>query len=163
MLPLPFIEASMPGKGGADKVVPGRMITIFNPHGPANESWFPKEYGAGYKLSPTLQSLERHRQELTVFSGLCHPQYPSNAGHSIASRMLTGVVGEPKLETNYASPVKSISMDQIAANNIGRDTRFPSLQVSCQEGSGVPGRSVTMSFNANGVAFYFVLSRILFR
>ncbi len=38
MLPLPFIEASMPGKGRADKVVPGRMITIFNPHGPANES-----------------------------------------------------------------------------------------------------------------------------
>ena len=108
------------------------MITIFNPHGPANESWFPTEFGADYKLSPTLQSLERHRGELSVFSGLCHPQYPANAGHSIASRMLTGVVGDPKLETNYASPINSISMDQVAANSIGQDTRFPSLQVSCQ-------------------------------
>ena len=152
VLPLPFIEASLPHKAHAEGGVPGRMITIFNPHGPANESWFPTEFGADYKLSPTLQSLERHRGELSVFSGLCHPQYPANAGHSIASRMLTGVVGDPKLETNYASPIKSISMDQVAANSIGQDTRFPSLQVSCQEGSGVPGRSVTMSFNANGVA-----------
>ena len=103
-------------------------------------------------MSPTLQALEKHRAELSVFSGLCHPRYPANAGHSTASRMLTGVVGDPQLETNYAAPIKSISMDQIAANSVGQATRFPSLQVSCQEGTGVPGRSVTMSFNGNGVA-----------
>ena len=128
------------------------MITIFNPHGPANEFWYPSEFGAGYAMSPTLKALDRHRGEVTVFSGLCHPRYPANAGHSIASRMLTGVVGDPKLETNYAAPIKSISMDQIAADTVGQATRFPSLQVSPQEGAGVPGRSVTMSFNANGVA-----------
>lgn len=152
MLPLPLLEGVQARSANPNGSVPGRMITVFNPHGPANESWFPTEYGAGYKMSPTLQGLERHREELTVFSGLCHPRYPANAGHSIASRMLTGVVGDPKLETNYAAPIKSISMDQMAANTIGRDTRFPSLQISCQEGAGVPGRSVTMSFNANGVA-----------
>ena len=153
VLPLPLLDAFLPRAArAAEEAVPGRMITVFNPHGPANEAWFPTETGAGYALSPTLSALERHRQELTVFSGLCHPRYPANAGHSIASRMLTGVVGDPKLETNYAAPIKSISMDQVAANSIGQTTRFPSLQVSCQEGAGVPGRSVTMSFNANGVA-----------
>ena len=152
ILPLPLLEAFFPKVAYSKETVPGRMITIFNPHGPANEFWYPKGYGAEYKMSPTLKPLESHRQELTVFSGLCHPRYPASAGHSIASRMLTGVVGDPKLETNYAAPIKSISMDQFAANTIGQATRFPSLQISCQEGAGVPGRSVTMSFNANGVA-----------
>ena len=136
ILPLPLLEAFLPRAAYANETVPGRIITIFNPHGPANESWYPKGYGAGYKMSPTLQSLESHRKELTVFSGLCHPRYPANAGHSIASRMLTGVIGDPKLETNYAAPIKSISMDQVAANSIGQATRFPSLQISCQEGAG---------------------------
>ena len=152
ILPLPLLEAFFPRLAHSSETVPGRMITIFNPHGPANESWYPSGYGRDYKMSPSLQPLEEHRQELTVLSGLCHPRYPANSGHSIASRMLTGVVGDPKLETNYAAPIKSISMDQYAANSIGQATRFPSLQISCQEGAGVPGRSVTMSFNANGVA-----------
>ena len=63
--------------------------------------------------------------------------------------MLTGVVGDPKLETNYAAPIKSISMDQIAANSIGQATRFPSLQISCQEGAGV----YNPRFGASGAIF----------
>lgn len=158
VIPLPFLDAIMPSTVRAEGSVrtaeggPGRMITIFNPHGPKNEAWYPRGYGVGYEMSLTLQALEKHRSELSVFSGLCHPRYPANAGHSTASRMLTGVVGDPQIETDYAAPVKSISMDQFAANRVGQATRFPSLQLSCQEGTGVPGRSVTMSFNANGVA-----------
>ena len=83
ILPLPLLEAFLPRVVYSSETVPGRMITIFNPHGPANEFWYPSGYGENYKLSPTLKSLERHRKELTVFSGLCHPRYPANAGHSI--------------------------------------------------------------------------------
>lgn len=128
-----------------------RMVCIYTPHGVRNSQWYPKETGRDYKLSPTLQSMEPVRSELSVLTGLCHPRMSSNVGHAAAGRWLTGVREDDRILVDFASPNQSHSMDQLVAAQLGKHTRWPSLQLSTEAGAGIPGRSNTLSFNSRGL------------
>lgn len=97
-------------------------------HGP---SFSPDKTGHNYSLSPVLSPLEELRDRFTVFSGLDH-RAPN--GHKNWKNYLTGK-GTP-----------GISLDQIVAKAVGKQTRFESLQVTC--GAGNEGM---MSFTKEGI------------
>lgn len=119
-----------------------RLVCIYKPHGVCNEEWYPKTFTDRLELTPTLQPLQALKQKVSMISGLSHPTVPEGRGHSGVDCWLTAV--DPD------SP-RQLSLDQLAARGIGRDTRFGSLQLGTKAGAGSAGASFTLSFNDQGI------------
>jgi len=90
--------------------------------------------------------LEKHRQNLTVLSGLHHPNGMGSA-HVCADLWLTAT----KLDTNQRSVRNGVSCDQLMAEVTGQHTRFSSLELSVTAGVGQPNNSTTLAFSRDGV------------
>jgi hypothetical protein len=153
-LSLPLLEAMMPRSFAApstykpvDKTVTAapRVVFCYVPNGVNVHQWNPKQSGASYELSPTLQILKEHRDDFTVLTGLGHPL--ATGGHSGADTWLTGADLKSVPGADYTN---TISIDQIIAEKVGVKTRIPSLQLSDQSGTGSAGHSHTLSFDASG-------------
>ncbi len=153
-LSLPLLEAMLPASLAApSKYRPlakspdrhPRSIFCYVPNGVNILEWIPKTSGSKYELSPTLQTLAAHRQNLSVLTGLGHPN--SKGGHSGADTWLTGADLAAVPGKQYAN---TISADQIMAAKHGKETRFPSLQLSDGSGTGGAGHSHTLSFDRRG-------------
>ncbi len=122
-----------------------RMICCYVPNGVNILEWVPQETGKGYQLSPTLNTLKEHREDFTVVTGIGHPS--SQGGHSGADTWLTGADLKAVPGSDYSN---HISIDQVVAEVHGKQTRFPSLQLSDQSGTGSAGHSHTLSFDRSG-------------
>lgn len=153
-LSLPLLDAMLPRASarpstyrplGKSHGVHPRMICCYVPNGVNIQDWVPQDSGTGYTLSPTLEALKDHRSEFTVISGVGHPA--AKGGHSGADTWLTGADLGAVPGSDYTN---SISADQIAAEVHGKETRFPSLQISDGSGTGAAGHSHTLSFDRSG-------------
>jgi len=122
-----------------------RLICCYVPNGKNIFTWLPKEAGAGYALSPTLEPLKDLRADFSVLSGLGHPH--SQGGHSGADTWLTGADLKAVPGADYTN---SVSIDQIIAEAHGKQTRFASLQLGDMSGTGSAGHSHTLSFDRSG-------------
>ena len=122
-----------------------RLICCYIPNGVNIKQWAPKENGASYTLSPTLEVLKEHRDDFTVLTGLGHPA--CKGGHSGADTWLTGADLGRVPGAEYTN---SESIDQVIAKAHEKETRFASLQLSDMSGTGGAGHSHTLSFNRNG-------------
>jgi hypothetical protein len=107
-----------------------RLVCICAPLGLHPDNFFPTENGKDYALSPYLEILKDYRNDFTVMSGLAHAGMGSTFAHQASASFLTGVSGAGRPGFRNA-----ISLDQLAADHIGTQTRFPSLALS-GEGSG---------------------------
>jgi len=151
---LPLLDAMLPRVWAApsqfkplaksDSVQP-RLICCYVPNGVNILDWVPKDSGSNYTLSPTLETLKDHRADFTVISGVGHPA--SQGGHSGADTWLTGADLKAVPGADYSN---SVSADQIVAERHGKQTRFPSLQLSDASGTGSAGHSHTLSFDRSG-------------
>ncbi len=149
-LALPFFESM--SLGASPKALPRRVCSVFFPFGvslpPADHElkewhWFPSGEGCDFQLSRTHASLESLCDDLTFIGGLSHPNGRKMGGHDTGDIFLTGA----KFGSDYKNLV---SMDQLAAMQIGGETRFPSLTLSSDGGVGQPTRSRTLSFSREG-------------
>ena len=123
---LPLLDAMLPlGLGAeakAEKLVPRRMVLISRPLGTHAQFLFPEKAGLDYESTRYLKLLDDHRGLFTLFSGLSHP---GHAHHHSAPGLFTGVAGEfIRSETDLRN---TISLDILAAEQVGRETRFPSI------------------------------------
>ncbi|MBI4326066.1 MAG: DUF1552 domain-containing protein, partial [Chloroflexi bacterium] len=112
---------------------PLRMAFVYFPNGAIQANWWPKGEGKDFEFNRTMQPLERVKHRLQVLSGLDHVNAtpgPDGAGdHARASgTFLTGVRVK---KTAGADIHAGVSIDQIAAAQIGHLTRFPSLELTC--------------------------------
>jgi hypothetical protein len=155
-LALPMLEAMLPRSAFAapsqfkplarSGVKPQpRVLFCYVPNGVNVLQWMPKDAGANYTLSPTLEALREHKSRFSVLTGLGHPN--SKGGHSGADTWLTGADLKAVPGKDYTN---TISADQVIAEAIGRQTRFPSLELSDQSGTGGAGHSHTLAFDRNG-------------
>lgn len=154
-LALPLLDAMLPPlrsapstfKPWAKSAVEAapRMICCYVPNGVNILEWLPPDDGRNYTLSPTLQVLQDYRQDFTLLSGLGHPA--AQGGHSGADTWLTAANLKARPGADYTN---SISADQLAAELHGQRTRFPSLQLSDNSGTGAAGHTHTLSFDING-------------
>jgi len=113
----------------------------------ADWSWFPHGGGTEFTFTKCLEPLEPLRSELTVVSGMSHPSVRNYHGHSNADQFLTGA------DTGPTGPYRnSISLDQEYAAHVGDQTRFSSLVLSTDGGTGSPRGAHTLSFDRNGRA-----------
>jgi hypothetical protein len=153
-LSLPFLEAMMGRSYGAPSTfkplpesngVHPRIICCYIPNGVNITQWIPKDKGKNYTLSPTLETLKAHRENFSVITGLGHPR--CTGGHSGADTWLTGADLKAVPGADYSN---SLSVDQLIAEAHAKHTRFPSLQLSDQSGTGSAGHSHTLSFDRTG-------------
>jgi hypothetical protein len=154
-LALPWLE-SIAGAAGR-RARPRRFACIYFPDGvpmplaadPAFQdwAWFPHGSGKEFTFTKCLQPLEPLRNDLTVLSGLSHPAARAIHGHSNADQFLTGAATGPV--GDYRN---SISLDQEFAAHVGSETRFASLVMSTDGGTGTPRGAQTLSFDRNGRA-----------
>jgi hypothetical protein len=132
---LPFLDAMTPAFAAktASKA-PIRMAFVYVPNGMDMKSWTPDYEGKLTDLPRTLKPLEPFKRDITVLGNLTH-----NNGRALldgagdhgrcCGSYLTGV--QPR---KSAVDVKcGVSCDQIVANKIGKDTRFPSLEVGLED------------------------------
>lgn len=110
-------------------------------------AWFPHGGGKDFTLTKCLDPLEPLRDETTILSGFSHPSARSVHGHSNADQFLTGA------DTGMSGAYKNtISLDQLYAEHVGDQTRFASLVMSTDGGTGTPRGAQTLSFNRSGRA-----------
>lgn len=154
VLALPLLDAMLPrGWAAPSQYKPieksmgthPRMICCYVPNGVNILEWVPSDKGRDYTLSPTLEVLKEHRSDFSVLTGLGHPA--SQGGHSGADTWLTGADLKATPGADYTNQV---SADQIVAELHGKQTRFPSLQLSDASGTGSAGHSHTLSFDRSG-------------
>ncbi|PQO38436.1 DUF1552 domain-containing protein [Blastopirellula marina] len=102
-----------------------RMLAICAPLGMHTPNLFPKTSGRDYEITPYLKPMEALRDKFTVISGLMHPNV--DGGHLAEKSFLTGAAhpGQPSFQN-------TISVDQLAAEQIGYKTRFASLTLSTE-------------------------------
>lgn len=158
-LALPLFESVTKSSAGAEvaSANPKRLGCFYFPDGvpmplvedPAYKdwSWFPLGNGKDFTFTKCLEPLEPLRNELTVLSGFSHAAVRSVHGHSNADQFLTAA------ETGYDGAYKNtISLDQEFAAHVGDQTRFSSLVMSTDGGTGTPRGAHTLSFNRSGRA-----------
>ena len=119
---LPWLEAFAHRARGSEGAPPLRALFLMNNLGVLPGPFFPKEIGRGYALSPLLEPLAARRDDVTVISGLSHPGV--RGGHSTENCFLTGARGPTR--SGFRN---TVSLDQLAADAIGAQTRFPSLNL----------------------------------
>lgn len=119
---LPFLECVSRAMADGKESVPRRMLLISNNLGILPGPFFPTSAGTEYTLSPYLQDLVEFRDDFTVISGLSHPAV--EGGHSTENCFLTGA--KHPTSSGFRN---SISVDQFAAEQLGRNTRFPTLNL----------------------------------
>jgi len=117
---------------------PKRMVFMFAPNGMHMPSWTPTGSGATWS-SKILDDLGDMKSEALVISGLQNlPGRPSGAGdHGAGSGAYLTCRSVRKTE---GDDIKSgISVDQVAASELGRSTRYPSLELGLEGGAGLGG------------------------
>ena len=130
-LALPLLDAMVPAFAraagtAAQPVV--RLSIVFFPLGRIMRKWTPKTEGAGFEMSPTLEPLAPFRDRLLVLSGLnikaADPvgNEPGGVHARPAAAFLTGIHPKP-------GGAVGISMDQLAAKTLGKETPLASLEI----------------------------------
>ena len=74
-LALPLLDAMCPAfaRAEAARKIPRRMVAIETNMGIMPQFFFPERAGRDYVLTPYLEKLAAHRQQMTIFSGTSHP------------------------------------------------------------------------------------------
>ncbi|MBI1353433.1 MAG: DUF1552 domain-containing protein [Acidobacteria bacterium] len=133
---LPFLDAMAPAFA-ASKVPGGRPLRmgfVYVPNGIDMENWTPKEVGALGELPRILKPLEPFKQEMTVLSNLTNnsgrawQDGPGDHGRCCGS-YLTGVHPRKSAVDIQAG----VSCDQIVANEVGKQTRLPSIELGLED------------------------------
>jgi hypothetical protein len=138
---LPWLEAMLPRLARAaatpETVPPNRLAILFVPNGVQIPDWTPTGEGAEYEMSPILSALERHRKDFSVLSGLTQnwARDHGDGGGDHARSAAVFLTGCHPYKTDGANLRAGISVDQVAALRLARETALPSLELGCDKGS----------------------------
>ncbi len=128
-LGLPLLDAMVPALSPrATAATPvGRLGVVYVPNGVVMAEWTPAAEGAAFELTPSLRPLAPYRSALTVVTGLRNGP-PNYAVHGAAStRFLTT---EPPMASTGSIVEAGVSLDQVVARRVEKDTQLASLELS---------------------------------
>jgi hypothetical protein len=152
--PLGARAAELLASGGA-AAAPVRVAFVTFPNGAHQGNWWPTGEGKNFTLGPTMQPLAALRDKLQIIAGLDHenatPGKDGAGDHARASAtLLTGVRAK---KTSGVDIHVGKSIDQVAAEHVGHLTRFPSLELTCDDvrrsGNCDSGYSCAYQFNVS--------------
>jgi Protein of unknown function (DUF1552) len=132
---LPFLDSMVPAFAapGAGKP-PVRMAFVYVPNGIDMRNWNPGYEGKLQDLPRILKPLDPYKDHINVLGNLTH-----NAGRAL----LDGAGDHGRCCASYLTGIQprktmvdikaGVSFDQIVASEVGKNTRFPSLEVGMED------------------------------
>ncbi|MGK0237382.1 MAG: hypothetical protein ACI92G_000841 [Candidatus Pelagisphaera sp.] len=144
LMALPFLNSlPIPLAAAAQPIIEARkrLVCVGTFLGMYPGEWHPKKDDS--RTPKILEPLMAHRNDFTVVSGVDHG---INGGHKGTPSFLSGVykpeyIGESIMVRN------EITIDQLAAKTLSRNSRYHSLQLGASEGK----PTQTLSWDENGV------------
>jgi hypothetical protein len=131
-LALPLLDAMVPAMSAMPK--PNvRFGAIYFPHGATMARWTPKDDGRDFTFSEILQPLEPYRAHVNVISNLGHPLAYGPGGATGNHNRSSATYLSGAKAASGAQPKLGITVDQVAAKHLGRDTPLPSLELMIEE------------------------------
>ncbi len=154
---LPLLDAMVPAGTALAQTVAAsspRLGFVYFPHGALQEEWTPTRTGRDFEFPFILKPLEPLREQVTIVSGLRNKGGESSSPHGITEETWLNCVS-PRLRN--AKTGVGVTVDQIAARHLGKDTSLPSLEL-CGEAGGMisfrtPDQPLPMESNPRKV-FY---------
>ncbi|BDS06836.1 hypothetical protein NT6N_18760 [Oceaniferula spumae] len=150
VLALPFLETFAGAK--ASQAAPAkRMIFLGGGFGFTKDTFYPKKAGRFAEIGMTegLAPLARHKNDITMVSNLTNHGATDPHGGSVSYLTGANVAGTPGKRFH-----NSISCDQLAAEHLGKDTRYSSLILSADEPDGGQnsghGAGLSLAWDASG-------------
>src|SRR5688572_4838977 len=131
---LPLLDSTVPALSALTKTAAKpvqRFGVVYVPNGMIMPSYLPRVEGAAFEMTPTLSPLAHLRERVLVLSGLdCVPSPGRSGGaHAKATTRFLTNVSPPTSETWLDA---GISMDQILANETGKQTQLASLELNIE-------------------------------
>jgi hypothetical protein len=104
------------------------MAVLYMANGVNPHQWTPKGEGRDFELSPTLAPLADFKKQLLVVTNLWNASAKAGDGHYVkTSGFLTCTTVTKTLGVDVSC--NGVSMDQIAAQRVGKQTPLPSLEL----------------------------------
>jgi len=135
-LALPLLDAMRPAQTSAAQTRPATRLAFFAvPNGIIMDRWTPPAVGRGFSLTPVLEPLSAFKDRMVILSGLGNNEarkleFEIAGDHPRAcSAYLTAT--HPKM-TSGADIQCGISVDQVAAGELGKQTQLPSLEIGLE-------------------------------
>ena len=138
VLALPLLDAMVPALSAERMTAAApvrRLGFIYYPLGVDRDRWRPVGEGPNYRPSEALAPLAAHREKFVVLSGLSSDPDRTKAGfhdRAMASFMTGCEPTEGKVQVG-------ISVDQVAAQTLGKETQFASLELTTEDAGRLPG------------------------
>jgi hypothetical protein len=133
---LPLLDAMIPAATAIAQTAAAakpRMGFFYFPHGAVMEKWTPSATGRNFTLGPILESLTPFQKQLTIVSNLGNKPGESRAVHALVPATWLSCVHPRETLEPFMAP----TIDQIAAQHIGQDTPWPSLETATAQGQGI--------------------------
>ncbi|HTM04369.1 MAG TPA: DUF1552 domain-containing protein [Vicinamibacterales bacterium] len=154
---LPLLDAMIPaGTAFAETAAAPspRLGFVYFPHGALQDQWQPTRTGRDFDFPFILEPLQPFREYVTVVSGLRNKGGESASPHGIIEETWLNCIS-PRQRS--AKTGVGITVDQIAARHLGKETPLPSLEL-CGEPGGMisfrtPDQPLPMESNPRK-AFY---------
>jgi hypothetical protein len=132
---LPLLDAMLPAFAATPAPI-RRFGVAYHPNGVIYDQWLPKGEGTNFEFSPTLKALEPYKDKTIVITGLfsdqAEPLGDGGGDHSRAcGSYLTGV----HVKKSDSLLENAVSMDQLAARELAKETQLSSLQMTADENS----------------------------
>ena len=133
---LPLLDAMIPARTALAETAAApnlRLGFVYFPHGALQNEWEPRQTGRGFEFPFILEPLEPLREHLTVVSGLRNKAGEGGVPHAIVQETWLNCV-HPRLRN--AETGVGVTVDQIAARHLQKDTTLPSMEL-CGEPGGM--------------------------
>ncbi len=139
---LPFLTAMVPSMTAFAQTAanrPRRIGFVYVPNGMVMtdkvDLWTPTRIGHDFDMTPTLSPLAAYKDKLTVVSNLLGAEGSAQHGGA-ATAWLTDMFPKKTQGTDVES---GVSLDQVIAKQIGRDTVFPSMELAIEDVTNLVG------------------------
>lgn len=163
-LTLPALESLMPARALAaaksEPLVattatgaPLRTAFLYIPNGVNYDLWKPQGAGKDYQLNETHQVLAPLKEHFQIFSGFEHKNgWAGGDGPGDHARANATILTGARPKKTAGSDIRlGVSIDQVIAQHVKNETRFSSLELSCdgvrKSGSCDSGYSCAYQFN----------------
>ncbi|MDG1897946.1 MAG: DUF1552 domain-containing protein [Fuerstiella sp.] len=147
---LPWLESTLvwgdDAKGKQDgSQAPTRMAILFSGCGYHNQEWWAKGEGPDMELGKVLRPLNDFRDQMVFIKGLYNAEaLKGNIHSSQTGNLLSGA------PLSAGGTIRSgTSVDQLVAQEIGRQTKLPSLVLGCEKANPSVHKNYSMLYSSH--------------
>lgn len=113
--------------GETATATPMRLLVVYVPGGVNKDEWTPIGEGLDWKPRKVLEPLEKVREDVLILSGLdSRKGETGDNGHPLGCAPFLSTA--PINERDRGGFCTDVSVDQMAAKELGKGTRLPSLE-----------------------------------